>query len=168
MSANGLQNVDRKDRGPSPTASGSSHGNVVDHNAPHGKSILARLYGRLKLTHPVTEDHTTRRVGGHAQGGAPMIHVQPLRATELQVCNHGSPINSVAHHCSFRPPMQRIWASVRCVWSSCIDTKSGIHPHADQAWNLRFMHSGTGIRRRVLWCDTLLPMPQPIPQCPPR
>lgn len=64
MSAsNGVHNVDRKV--PSPTASGSSRGNVVDHDAPH-----------------VTEDHPPRRAGG--QAGTHLIHVEPLRFSELQ------------------------------------------------------------------------------------
>lgn len=57
-----VQNIDRKDRVPSPE---SSHGNVVDHTAPH-----------------VTDDAPAKRAGVH--GNPHMITVQPLRATELQ------------------------------------------------------------------------------------
>ncbi|KAI6130279.1 hypothetical protein EDD16DRAFT_1882373 [Pisolithus croceorrhizus] len=65
MSTSGLQNTDRKDRVPSPAGSGSSHGNVVDHTAPH-----------------VTDDTPAKRAGVHENPY--MITVQPLRATELQ------------------------------------------------------------------------------------
>jgi erythrocyte band 7 integral membrane protein len=67
MSANGLQNsVDHKDRIPSPTASHSSRGNVVDHMSPH-----------------VTDDvPTAKRATGHDKGH--MIVVQPLKRSEMQ------------------------------------------------------------------------------------
>lgn len=66
MSANGLQTVDRKDRIPSPTGSGSSRGNVVDHMSPH-----------------VTDDvPTSRRPVG--QDKSHVIVVQPLKRSEMQ------------------------------------------------------------------------------------
>ncbi|KIJ69924.1 hypothetical protein HYDPIDRAFT_121111 [Hydnomerulius pinastri MD-312] len=64
---NGLDTIDRKDRIPSPSGSGSSRGNVVDHDAPHA----------------VTEEFTaSKRVG--AEGKAHLINVQPLKRSEMQ------------------------------------------------------------------------------------
>ena len=64
--------------------------------------------------------------------------------------------------------MRRILARVRCVCFKCIRPKSSVHSYTGQARILRFMHPRTGIRRWVHWCNTLLPVPQPIPQCPTR
>ncbi|KAI0004952.1 hypothetical protein BJV74DRAFT_805913 [Russula compacta] len=59
--------LDIKGRIPSPKGSSSSHGNVVDHDAPHVTSDLPR-------------DH---RAGG-APTGKHVIRVQPLRKEEMQ------------------------------------------------------------------------------------
>jgi len=61
--ANGLDTIDRKVRLPSPS---SSHGNVVDHDAPH-----------------VTEESSTSKRHA-AEGKTHMITVQPLKRSEMQ------------------------------------------------------------------------------------
>lgn len=65
MSANGLQ-LDRKDRIPSPSGSGSSRGNVVDHMSPH-----------------VTDDVPVMKRPA-AQDKSHLINVQPLKRSEMQ------------------------------------------------------------------------------------
>lgn len=65
MSANGLQ-LDRKDRIPSPSGSGSSRGNVVDHMSPH-----------------VTDDVPAMKRPA-VQDKSHLINVQPLKRSDMQ------------------------------------------------------------------------------------
>ncbi|EGO02254.1 hypothetical protein SERLA73DRAFT_133176 [Serpula lacrymans var. lacrymans S7.3] len=67
MATNGMQAVDRKDRVPSPSGSGSSRGNVVDHDSPH-----------------VTDDPALGARRAAAEGKSHMINVQPLKRSEMQ------------------------------------------------------------------------------------
>jgi hypothetical protein len=78
--------VDRKDRVPSPSGgSASSRSNVVDHHAPHGECYmsLSRSFLRSVPT-TVTEELPGRR--GGTEGKQHMIVVQPLKRSEMQVC----------------------------------------------------------------------------------
>lgn len=77
---NGLDTFDRKDRVPSTS---SFHGNVVDHDAPHGIRPFS-LYITEGSTSAVTEEHDHAKRHA-AEGKAHMISVQPLRRSEMQV-----------------------------------------------------------------------------------
>jgi erythrocyte band 7 integral membrane protein len=73
--------IDRKDRH-SPSGSTSSHGNVVDHHAPHGTCYSHSLLSQ-GLTVPVTEEPLPR--DPHRTGlSKHVIKVQPLKKDEMQ------------------------------------------------------------------------------------
>lgn len=77
---NGLDTINRKDRMPSPS---SSRGNVVDHDAPHGRYLLLSFNTMQGSTSAVTEEYSPskRQV---AEGKSHMINVQPLKRSEMQ------------------------------------------------------------------------------------
>ena len=107
---NGLDSIDRKNRIPSPS---SSHGNVVDHDAPPGAnpSLIWDIDGSTSV---VTEEYapSKRHV---ADGKTHMLIVQPLKRSEMQVGIVIIPAMLdllTTFHQSRRMP--RTWVLVRC------------------------------------------------------